>query len=735
MECYPSTVEAKVGFDVIRRQLCELMLGPLGESWLLRARAARSLEVVQAELERVGEMQQALRQGDALPLEDFLDIREILGRVAPEASFVEGQDLVAVRKVARAMRRIRSAFAKLGHARMRRLTTGLVVLQDLEEHIDGVVDQNGEVRDHASGELRRIRRLLRQKRAAVRARIREELRKAHDSGHAAELQPTMRNGRMVIPLRAEAKRKVNGFVHDVSATGQTVYMEPAACLELNNQVRILEGEEKREIERILREATAQVRAHLDTLHANLECLAHVDALQAKARYSNRIDAVMPRLNTDGYIDIQGGRNPVLLAHVGDRGKAVVPLDLHLGADAWTLVITGPNAGGKTVAMKTIGLFALMVAYGIPLPAQPESSMCLFERLLVEIGDEQSIEKDLSTFSSRIRGLQRMLALANGNALILIDEIGTGTDPAEGAALAQAALEHLTAASARSIVTTHHGALKAYAHEADGVENGSMAFDQQTLQPTYTFRQRLPGSSYAFRIAERMALDPAVLDRARDLLGSRATALEDLIASFEAANQAVEDRLREADRRLQILQQRTTRSESPGDATGAEAVRRRKHAPPRERPGAATRRASPDKKPLRVGDRVRVSGVSTSGEVVALDGPEVVIMFGSMRMRTDRSGVRRARTKTRHKTTLPAAAPDDVRKSIDLRGCRVPDVAQAVEGLIDKAVAANLHVVEILHGKGAGALREAVHAYLTEAESVVSFQTAPTNHGITIVKLS
>lgn len=735
MESYPSTVEAKVGFDVIRRQLCELMLGPLGESWLLHARAACSLEVVQAELERVGEMQRALRQGDALPLEDFLDVREILGRVAPEASYVDGQDLVAVRKVARTMRRIRSAFAKLGYARMRRLTASLVVLQDLEQHIDGVVDQNGEVRDNASGELRRIRRLLRQKRAAARARIREELQKAHNHGHAAEMQPTMRNGRMVIPLRAEAKRKIKGFVHDVSATGQTVYLEPAACLELNNEVRILEGEEKREIERILREATAQVRIHLDTLHANLECLAHVDALQAKARFSNRIDAVTPRLNTDGYIDIKGGRNPVLLAHMGDRDAAVVPLDLNLGADAWTLVITGPNAGGKTVAMKTIGIFALMLAYGIPLPVQPESSMGLFERLLVEIGDEQSIEKDLSTFSSRIHGLQRMLALANGNALILIDEIGTGTDPAEGAALAQAALEHLTAASARSIVTTHHGALKAYAHEAPGVENGSMEFDQQTLQPTYKFRQRLPGSSYAFRIAERMALDPAVLDRARDLLGSRETALEDLIASFEAANQAVEDRLRKADKHLQILQQQTTQPESSEDAAGGEAVRRRKHAPPPRKPGSAARQADPDQKPLRVGDRVRVSGVSTSGEVVALDGPEVVVMFGSMRMRIDRSGVRAISTKTRRKTRLPTALPGDVRKTMDLRGCRVQDAAQALEGFIDNAVAANLHAVEILHGKGAGALREAVHAYLAEAESVASFQTVPKNHGVTRIRLA
>ena len=731
MESYPSTVEAKVGFDVIRRQLRELMLGPLGQSWLLYARTARSLEVAQAELERVGEMQRALRQGEALPLEDFLDVREILGRVAPEASYVDGPDLVAVRKVTRAMRRIRSTFAKLGHARMRRLTASLVVLQDLEQQIDGVVDQHGEVRDNASGALRRIRRLLRQKRAAARARIREELQKAHNRGYAAELQPTVRNGRMVIPLRAEAKRKIKGFVHDVSATGQTVYLEPAACLELNNGVRILEGDEKREIERILREATTQVRVHLDTLHANLECLAHVDALQAKARFSNRIDAVMPRLNTDGYIDIKGGRNPVLLAHMGGRNAVVVPLDLRLGADAWTLVITGPNAGGKTVAMKTIGLFALMLAYGIPLPVQPESSMCLFERLLVEIGDEQSIEKDLSTFSSRIHGLQRMLALANGKALILIDEIGTGTDPAEGAALAQAALEHLTAASARSIVTTHHGALKAYAHATRGVENGSMEFDQQTLQPTYTFRQRLPGSSYAFRIAERMALDPAVLDRARALLGSRETALEDLIASFEAANQAVENRLREADKHMQILQQQTTRPE-PSESV-AKAVRRRKHAPQPRRPGVA-RQADPDRKPLCVGDHVRVSGVSTSGEVVALDGSEVVIMFGSMRMRTDRSVVRAASTKTRRKIRLPSALPGDVRKTMDLRGCRVQDATQAVEGFIDNAVAANLQTIDIVHGKGTGALCEAVHAYLAEAESVASFETVPKNHGVTRVKL-
>ncbi|PSQ66699.1 MAG: endonuclease MutS2, partial [Bacteroidetes bacterium QH_2_64_74] len=306
-----------------------------------------------------------------------------------------------------------------------------------------------------------------------------------------------------------AKGKVEGFVHDRSASGQTVYIEPTACLELNNEVWELKSAEQAEIERILRDATAHVRAESDPIKVNLKVLAQFDLLRAKARFANRLDAVVPKLNEQGRIELHEGRNPVLQLHFEglDEGgetegrapgedaippREVVPLDLELGNDFRTLVITGPNAGGKTVAMKTVGLFSLMLAYGLPLPVAPHSSFPLFDEIVADIGDEQSIQDDLSTFSSHVSNLRHMLDAAGGNSLVLIDEAGTGTDPDEGAALAQAVLERLTESGARTIATTHHGTLKTYAHETEGVENGSMEFDQATLRPTYRYQEGVPG---------------------------------------------------------------------------------------------------------------------------------------------------------------------------------------------------------------------------------------------------
>jgi DNA mismatch repair protein MutS2 len=355
----------------------------------------------------------------------------------------------------------------------------------------------------------------------------------------------------VIPVRAEARRKVPGFVHDVSGSGQTVYVEPAAVLDLNNEVRELEAERGREVRRILQAATQHLRSRLPQVQAGLDVLARLDELQARARLSNELDALVPELNADGLVRIVRGRNPALALHFrqqaaeGGAPRAVVPLDLELSDARRTLVVTGPNAGGKSVALKTTGLLCLMASCGLPVPAAPGTSLPLFRALYVDLGDQQSIENDLSTFTSHLANLRRMLAEADAGSLVLIDEAGTGTDPSEGGALAQAALEALTARGARTLATTHHGTLKAFAHEAEGVENASMQFDQATLTPTYVFQMGVPGSSYAFEIAQRVGLDELVLARARDLVGEGKTALEDLIATFEARTQALAEELEAA----------------------------------------------------------------------------------------------------------------------------------------------------------------------------------------------
>ena len=729
--------EDKVGFGAIRSQLRAHVLCALGEDRLAELQASSIRNEIQAELARVAELQAALEHGNALPLAGFLDVREVLRRAAPEMALVGPEDLRAVQMVCRCMRRLRAYFAKRPYPVLARLTARITVLRELEDYLDEIVNVDGAVRDDASRELRRLRRLIPLRRDALRLRLREVLLLAHAKGYATELQPTVRGGRMVIPLRAEAKRKVRGFIHDTSATGQTVYMEPEACLDLNNEIRLLEAEERREMERILREATARVQARGDELAVNLVCLAQFDLLQAKAHLANRMRAVVPKFNDDGIVDIRDGRNPALLLY---QGEAVVPLNLVLGLTAGTLVITGPNAGGKTVAMKTVGLLSLMLAYGIPVPVHPASSFYPFEGLLVEIGDEQSMENDLSTFSSRIQGLRRMLELANPRTLILIDEIGTGTDPAGGAALAQAALEHLTESGARTVVTTHHGTLKGFAHEAHGVENGSMEFNQETLRPTFRFRQGVPGSSYAFKIAARLGLDPGVLERARALLGTQAAALEDLIATFECRSQELLVRLQRPAGRLVVRRRaRLVRAAPAGGVRrarksaqrGRKPKQRRKTLPPASEPW----RPAHGGKRLHVGDRVVLDSGASEGEIIEIDGPKAVVAFGAMRVY---AATERLSVAVGHRARALQQSSDygsDAQAGIDLRGCRVDEAVRSVEKLVDKALAANIRVLEIVHGKGSGALREAIHAYLETVESVAAFGSLPTNAGLTRVELA
>jgi len=802
MKIHPASAEEKLGFDVLRERLASYVLSAPGADRLEAMEPARDLGWLQAELERVAELQAAFRFDDSVPLDPMFDVRAVLRRAAPEGAFVGPDDLLAVRLVAGTARRLKQYFdtRKGKYPRLSQSVAPLTAVPELEAHIARIVDDDGQVRDDASPELHRLRKLVFRKQAQLRERLMDALRKATGQGYATEEQPTIRNGRMVIPIRAEAKRKVQGFVQDTSASGQTVYVEPAACLDLNNEIRELEGEERREVERILRAATDHLRSEGDALRGNVRVLAGFDLLQAKARLANRLDAVVPQLNEEGLVDIRSGRNPVLLLHFQHRAeedageaRAVVPLDLTLGGDYVTLVITGPNAGGKTVAMKTVGLLALMLAYGLPVPVDPLSSLCLFDRLLVDIGDEQSIEEDLSTFSSHVANLKRMLRQADARTLILIDEAGTGTDPEEGGALAQAVLEQLTQAGARTIATTHHGALKVFAHEADGVENGSMAFDQETLGPTYRFRAGVPGSSYAFEIAQRIGLDAYLLGRARALAGTHMVAFEDLVATFEARNQALAARLEEAERTLRQAEKEKTnyeerleklraerdaiRQEALAEAEhivqGANAevertireikeaqaekeatrtararleqfkeqVEQRRDAVARRQQRRVPQQAARPKPPapaagtFTVGDQVVLDGGATSADVLEVDGDEVVVAFGSMRMRVGRDRLTKVGGPRKQRVTVRQVAQDPTdmaalraRATVDLRGYRVDEALAEVQRFVDEAVAANLHQIEILHGKGTGALRQAIHDYLAASPDVAAFDEAPWNQG-------
>jgi DNA mismatch repair protein MutS2 len=713
MQLYPADAEHKLGFDAVRRRLRAHAASPLGRERLDAMRPSADHAHVETLLTRTAELQQALRADDPVPLSPLPDVRDALRRAGPKGATVEGADLADVGAFLGTARRLHGYFKarRDKYPGVADLALGIAVQKELEDHIGRTVDERGNVRDDASPELRRISRTLAERQSRLRSTLLSALREASSQGYATDEQPTIRNGRAVIPVRAEAKRKVQGFVHDVSSTGQTVYIEPAAVLDLNNEVRELELERNREIRRILQEVTGHVRSRLPDLRAALDVLGRVDALRARAHLSNELDALVPELNDEGRVRIVRGRNPVLALHFRSRfnsddgmetqhaaslrdgatPRTVVPLDLELSDEQRTLVITGPNAGGKSVAMKTVGVLALMVSCGLPVPAAPGTSLALFDRLFVDIGDQQSIEQDLSTFTSHLGNLRRMLADADDRTLVLIDEAGTGTDPAEGGALAQSVLETLTARGARTVATTHHGSLKAFAHNTDGVENGSMQFDQATLSPTYRFQEGIPGSSYAFEIAQRVGLDKPVLDRSRELVGAGKTALEDLIATFEERTQALQAELDDAreearkaeharrsfEGRNEALQkkkddivgqaleeaerivgeanarvERTIREIKEAQAAKEETreareklegfkvdvgqkkekVERKRQRKVRRTPKLRPETVKVEGGPISVGDQVRIDDGNATGEVLELDGKEALVALGQMKVR-------------------------------------------------------------------------------------------------------
>lgn len=785
LECYPETAEARLGFDVVRAVLRAQTLSPLGAEAVDQMRPLRDREAVCLALQQVEELRQALRFDDPVPLEPLFDLRPQLTQAAPEGARLEGEVLEAVRRVLALVRRLAAYFRdrQAKYPALAALARQLRPLPDLEQQLAQVVDEEGRVRDEASEELWQLRRQLVRMRERLREKLLEALRAALRQGYAAEEQPTIRNGRMVIPIRAEARRKVAGFVHDVSASGQTVYIEPASCLALNNTVRELELAEQREVDRLLRKATGWLRPHLPTLRTALEVLGYFDLLQAKARLADQLEAYVPEVGDDGVIALKAARNPALLLHfqrlketTGEQ-RTVVPLDLTLGHTYRTLIITGPNAGGKTVAMKTVGLLVLMLAYGLPIPADPSSHVSVFDRLFLDIGDAQSLEADLSTFSAHMQHMAYMLARADERTLILIDEAGTSTDPDEGAALAQAILEELTARGARTIATTHHGALKRFAYETEGVENGAMQFDQVTLSPTYRFQVGVPGSSYAFEIARRMGLPEAVLERAQQLVGVQQVALEALIRTLEerlatlsarqqaleATQAQLEQLRRDYEARWQALKQETAAirqraleeaeqlvreanariertireiKEAQAERTTTQAARealerfrRRLHEAQRTLTPAASAAATSDRPTLQVGDQVVLEDSGTPAEVLMLEGDEALIAVGHLKLRVPVGRLQRLNRPQQRKQTRTSTLPAlTARTRLDVRGLRVDEALKAVERLIDEAVASGAQELEVLHGKGTGALRQAIRAYLQDRPEVERFEDAPWEQG-------
>ncbi|MBY9080508.1 endonuclease MutS2 [Paenibacillus sp. HN-1] len=719
------------------------------------------------------------------------DIKPALKR-ASIGGMLGTHELLAVGNTIHGGRRIKRFIAAMHEEEKIQMLFDLADLlseqKPVEDAIRAAIDENAEVLDSASTELASIRRELRNGETRIREKLDSMIRSTSVAKMLQDQLVTIRGDRFVIPVKAEYRSHFGGIVHDQSGSGATLFIEPEAIVAMNNKLRETRLREEREIEIILGKLTALVGEIAEETAYDVDILAQLDFIFAKARLAREMKASQPRMNDRGYLKLRKGRHPLIPL------ENVVPLDVEIGNQYSTILVTGPNTGGKTVTLKTIGLLSLMSMSGLFIPAEEGSQMCVFDAIYADIGDEQSIEQSLSTFSSHMTNIISILKRMTPKSLVLLDEVGAGTDPAEGSALAIAILEHIHRTGSRMVATTHYSELKAYAYERKGVINASMEFDVQSLRPTYRLLVGVPGRSNAFAIAERLGLPGNILEHARGEVKEEDLRVEHMIASLEENRLGAENEreraesLRKEAEEFRSRQQRELerlegqrdkwleKAEKDADAIvdkarkeaeqiiadlrrlameeGAsvkehkliEARRRLDEAQPAPRK-KETARSGKAKAARQIGpgDEVAVHSLNQKGHVVELSGSkEAVVQLGIMKMKVSLDDLEllsvakpAAPKPIRQATTVKRTRDDNIRSELDLRGANLEEALIETDRFLDEAFLGNLGQIYIIHGKGTGILRSGIQEYLRKHRHVKSYRLGNYNEGgagVTVAEL-
>ncbi|MCR4594128.1 MAG: endonuclease MutS2, partial [Clostridiales bacterium] len=651
----------------------------------------------------------------------------------------------------------------------------------LEEKITNAIISETEISDNASSELKKIRRDMRHYENKIRSQLDSMIHSSHYSKFLQDNIITQRNGRYVIPVKSESRNEVAGMVHDTSGSGATIFIEPAAVVEANNEIKVLESKEKDEIEKILAELSSESAQYADSIKQSYLNAVKIDLVFAKAHLAYEMKASMPLLNSDGEILLKQARHPLI------DPKSVVPVDISLGSDFDSLIITGANTGGKTVSIKTIGLLVLMAECGLMLPVRDNSKVSVFERVLADIGDEQSIEQSLSTFSSHMTNVADILTQADGKSLVLIDELGAGTDPIEGAALAVAILENLQSKGAKVACTTHYSELKEYALKTDRVENGCCEFDIETLKPTYRLLLGMPGRSNALAIAKRLGIDDGIIDYARSIISDENTRFEDAVDSLESTRKRLDDEkaviedekaaaVSEREKAEKLLEESRKKSEKEIERAKLEAERivenarragnsllleieklKKEQAKTNNLSEIARKAKSAMRnqmdmmdevagsleneeeyvlpRELKLGDRVKIHSLGSEGEITGIDEKKnaYIVQSGMMKVSVKKDdlrllGEKKKPEKKRSYGAAGSSKASTVASSIDVRGETVEEATLDIDKYIDGVLRTGLNEFTIIHGKGTGALRKGIHAYLKGHPSIRSFRLGTFGEG-------
>ncbi len=772
----------QLGFHIIRGWLTERAHCEKTVSVLRELSPAAEPAEIQYRLNLTEDLVKAIERKDPVPARNFPDISPWLQQLFIEGTSLTPEQFRELKIILELSRLLRKVIKEKELNHWLSLSEKLFSFSAGEKEIVRIFDDEFQVKSSASSELASIRRKLKSIENAIHKRMQSLFVEAQSNKWLQDDRITWRDGRPVLPLSAGNKRKIPGIVHGRSATGQTVYVEPMEIVERNNDLQELRAEEKAEILKILRDLTDFFRPHVSSVTESFSTLVEFDIHYGYARLATILKGVRPELSRSGTVHVSEGRNPVLAL----SGKTVVPLNLHLSANDRILLLSGPNAGGKTVALKTIGLFSVMLQCGMFIPAN-NVKLPLYHRIMADIGDQQSMEDDLSTFSAHIRNLQTICKFADERSLLLLDELGTGTDPDAGSAISQAVLEHLKGRKSHVVATTHLGQLKLWAHGEEGIVNGGMRFDPDELAPTYELNVGQPGASYAIEISHRMGLAPSIIHRAKELLGNTSVKLEDLLNELEAerlkaakltaklegreaklktreqemerlskeirdirkrikseARQQAEKFVYNTRREMENLISRIRDSQADRDvirkARGKLEKRIRDIRKTEERTADKIRpllKASQVSK----GMKVDVPHLNEKGTVLYPPDKKgkTTVEINGIKLTLDLAMLRPAEEPAEKPAESGIRGRYDVEQpesfQIDLRGKRVDEALQLLEHFLDNSLISGLHSVNILHGKGTGALQEAVHDYLKSQPYVDSFEFARPEAGgagITIV---
>lgn len=798
---YPENIEVKLGFDKVRHLIKEQCISTLGQSFVDKIRFSNNFELVDKLARQTAEFCEILSANEGFPNQHFFDVQESLTKSAVENSFLlesEFYDLkLSLKTISDCLKFFRKRNKEV-YPNLRELSEAIIFEENLIDQIEMIIDEKGKIRDNASYELRRIRTQLIAEHNNLRKRLEYIIKTAKNEGFTKEdATMTVRDGRMVIPVSAEFKRKIKGVVHDESATGQTVFLEPAEIFDLNNEIRELEYQEKREIIRILTALTNQVRPHVLNLKKAYNFLGLMDFIRAKAKFALKTDSLNPHFEKKSVVRWYKAKHPLLFLNHEAQGKKTIPLSIELGEKGRILLISGPNAGGKSVALKTVGLLQYMYQCGLLVPMGEGSTMGLFKDIFIDMGDEQSIENDLSTYSSHLTNMRHFLNFSEKYSLILIDEFGTGTEPTMGGAIAEAILLQLNQLKSFGVITTHYTNLKFVAENTEGLINGAMLFDGKNLEPLYELEIGKPGSSFAFEIAHKIGLPNKVIEQARQNAGTQQVNFDRLLVELEAEKKQFTFQNRviaEKEKKLNDVTAEYTKlkdyienekkrilNKAKEDAQKLfqvanqkieQAIREIKETKAEKEPTKEIRKeleifvqetlkiesvVLQDEEEseeieviqgtIQIGDMVRIKGQTTLGLVQNIRGKDAEIMLGDLKSTIKMNRLEKISRKELRKQKKEVAQSikgidmnarmSNFSFNLDLRGKRGEEAMVDLANFMDNALLLGYQELRIVHGKGDGILRKLIREQLRkykEVESLTDEHADRGGDGVTIVVL-